>query len=114
MKPLVYGYLRLDVAGEQIRECERRIELFADYQGYDLGMVFHERTYGRAGLDALIAELVRAQCRNVVVPDLEHLTRQAALRQEVETRLWCEAGAGVLVAGALAGISERELAGAIR
>lgn len=114
MKPLVYGYLRLDVAGEHIRECERQIELFADRHGYDLGMVFHERTYGRAGLDALIAELVRAQCRNIVVPDLEHLTRQAALRQAVETRLWCEAGAGVLIAGASAGVLDRELTGAAR
>ncbi|MEV3965138.1 hypothetical protein AB0M34_30345 [Nocardia sp. NPDC050193] len=114
MKPLVYGYLRLDVAGEHIRDCERRIEQFADQQGYDLGMVFHERTYGRAGLDALVAELVRAQCRNVVVPDLEHLTRRTALRQEVEARLWCEAGAGVLVAGASAGVLDRALAGAIR
>lgn len=114
MKPLVYGYLRLDVAGERIQECERRIELFADRHGYDLGMVFHERTYGRAGVDALIAELRRAQCRNVVVPDLEHLTRQAALRHAVETRLWCEAGAGVLIAGSSAGVVGRELAGAIR
>ncbi|WP_280398749.1 hypothetical protein [Nocardia carnea] len=114
MKPLAYGYLRLDVAGEHIRECERRIELFADRQGYDLGMVFHERTYGRAGLDALIAELIRAQCRNVVVPELEHLTRRAALRQAVETRLWCEAGAGVLVAEASPGVRDRELTGAIR
>ncbi|WP_155981126.1 hypothetical protein [Nocardia sp. CNY236] len=77
-------------------------------------MVFHERTYGRSGLDALIAELVRAQCRNVVVPGLEHLTRQAALRQAVETRLWCEAGAGVLVAGASVGGPDREVTGAIR
>jgi hypothetical protein len=106
--------LRLDVAGERIRDCERRIELFADRQGYDLGMVFHERTYGRSGLDALIAEMVRAQCRNVVVPGLEHLTRQAALRQAVETRLWCEAGAGVLVAGASAEVLDEELAEAIR
>ncbi|MBF6163346.1 hypothetical protein IU486_00970 [Streptomyces gardneri] len=114
MKPLVYSYLRLDVTGEHIRDCERRIQQFADQQGYDLGMVFHERTYGRAGLDALIAELGRAQCRYVVVPDLEHLIRQTALRLGVEARLWCEAGAGVLVAGASAGVPDRALAGAIR
>ncbi|MBF6435494.1 hypothetical protein [Nocardia cyriacigeorgica] len=113
MKPLAYGYLRLDVAGESIGECERRIQQFVERQGYDLGMVFHERTYGCAALDALIAELRRAQCRNVVVPDIEHLIRQTALRQAVETRLWCEASAGVLVAR-MAGDLDRESVGVIR
>ncbi|MBF6088274.1 hypothetical protein [Nocardia cyriacigeorgica] len=113
MKPLAYGYLRLDVAGERIWECERRIQQFADRHGYDLGMVFHERTYGCAALDALIAEVRRAQCRNVVVPDLGHLKRQTAVRQVIEARLWCEAGVGVLVAeGAMD--SNREPVGVIR
>ncbi|WP_063063041.1 hypothetical protein [Nocardia violaceofusca] len=111
MKPLLYGYLRLDVAGERIGECEGRIRSFADREGYDLGMVFHERRWGRAALDALIAELRRAECRDVVVPTVDHLTAPDAVRQAVESRLWCEAGAGVLIAAAASGTGQLDGAG---
>ncbi|WP_148306779.1 hypothetical protein [Nocardia nova] len=97
MKPLLYGYLRLDVAGDRVDECERRIRSFAVREGYDLGMVFHEHRCERAALDAMIAELRRAECRSVVVPSAEHLIAPAEFTRAVEARLWCEAGARVLL-----------------
>ncbi|MBF5001090.1 hypothetical protein IRT45_28540 [Nocardia sp. BSTN01] len=98
----MYGYLWLDVAVERVGECDRRIRSLAAPEDYDLGMVFHERRCGRAALDALTAEVRRAECRNVAVPSVEHPTAPAALEEAVEARLRCSAGAEVLLAAAAA------------
>ena len=98
MRPLMYGYLRLDVAGDQLPACEAQIRRFADHDSFDLAMIFHERIHGGSALTALIAELQRSQCHHVVVPTLEHLIRPGMSRQAVEARLWREAAAGVFVA----------------
>lgn len=95
MKPLMYGYLRLDVANDHVAACEAQIQRFAEYEGFDLAMIFHERIHGATALTALIAELRRSQSHHVVVPSMEHLIRPGMSRQAVEARLWCEANAGV-------------------
>lgn len=98
MRPLMYGYLRLDVAGDQIAACEAQIRWFAERDRLDLAMIFHERIHGGSALTALIAELQRSQCHHVVVPTMEHLIRPGMARQAIEARLWREASAGVFVA----------------
>jgi hypothetical protein len=98
MKPLMYGYLRLDVANGQVAPCEAQIRRFVEYESFDLAMIFHERIHGDAALTALIAELRRADAHHVVVPSLQHLIQPGMSRQAVEARLWREANAGVFVA----------------
>jgi hypothetical protein len=98
MMPLMYGYLRLDIAGGQVAACEAQIRHFVEHEGFDLAMIFHERIHGGAALTALIAELQRSQSHHVVVPALQHLIQPGMARQAVEARLWREADAGVFVA----------------
>jgi hypothetical protein len=98
MSPLMYGYLRLDIAGGQVAACEAQIRQFVEHEGFDLAMIFHERIHGGAALTALIAELQRSQSHHVVVPAIQHLTQSGMARQAVEARLWREANAGVFAA----------------
>jgi hypothetical protein len=98
MRPLMYGYLRLDVAGSQVAACEAQIRHFAACESFDLAMIFHERIHGNAALAALIAELQRSESHHVAVPSLKHLIQPGMSRQAVEARLWREANAGVFVA----------------
>lgn len=98
MRPLMYGYLRLDVAGGQVTACKAQIRHFAERDSFDLAMIFHERIHGGAALTTLIAELQRTQSHHVVVPILQHLVQPGMSRQAVEARLWREANAGVFVA----------------
>ncbi|MFF0498862.1 hypothetical protein ACFYU5_20820 [Nocardia aobensis] len=107
----MYGYLRLDVAGSQVVACEAQIRRFAERDGFDLAMIFHERIHGGSALTALIAELQRSKCHHVVVPALEHLIRPGMSRQAVEARLWREADAGVFIAAETASCTATYAAG---
>lgn len=101
LRPLMYGYLRVDLAERdgQIDEWDKQIELFASNEGFDLGMVFHDPDIKGGGFAALIEELQRAESRHVVVPSMAHVIGQGAMsRQALVARLWAEAGAGVWVA----------------
>ncbi|WP_216899657.1 hypothetical protein [Nocardia alni] len=94
----MYGYLRLEFAGGQVPACEAQIRAFAEWEGFDLGMIFHERIHGDVALTALIAELRRSLPHHVAVPSMRHLIQPGMSRQAVEARLWREANAGVFVA----------------
>ncbi len=94
----MYGYLRLELAGGRVPACEAQIRYFAEHEGFDLAMIFHERIHGNIGLTALIAELQRSESHHVAVPSMEHLMQPGMSRQAVEARLWREANAGVFVA----------------
>jgi hypothetical protein len=94
----MYGYLRLELAGGHVPACEAQIRNFAEREGFDLGMIFHERIHGDVALTALIAELQRSQSQHVALPSMEHLIQPGMSRQAVEARLWREANAGVFVA----------------
>jgi hypothetical protein len=94
----MYGYLRLELAGGQVPACEAQIRDFAEREGFDLAMIFHERIHGDVALTALIAELRRSESHHVAVPSIEHLIQPGMSRQAVEARLWREANTGVFVA----------------
>lgn len=98
MRPLMYGYLRTDLVGDQKDEWEERIRLFADREGFDLGMVFHERDGRRGAFTALIHELQRAEARHVAVPSMLHVWGSGTQNHALVSRLWNEANAGVWVA----------------
>lgn len=98
MRPLMYGYLRLELAGGHVPSCEAQIRHFAEREGFDLAMIFHERIHGDVALTALVAELRRSECHHVALPSMEHLIQPGMSRQAVEARLWREANAGVFVA----------------
>jgi hypothetical protein len=98
MRPLMYGYLRVDLVADRVGEWEHRIRSFADREGFDLGTVFQERDTGRAAFSALIQELRRAESRHVVVPSMTHVWGPGQARHALVARLWHEAAAGVWVA----------------
>lgn len=98
MRPLMYGYLCVDLVADRVNEWEERIRLFADREGFDLGMVFHERGGSRGAFTTLIHELRRAEARHVVVPSMAHVWGRGQARHALVARLWDEAGAGVWVA----------------
>jgi hypothetical protein len=86
MRPLMYGYLRLELAGGQVPACEAQIGDFAEREGFDLAMIFHERIHGDVALTALIGELRRSESHHVAVPSMEHLIQPGMSRQAVEAR----------------------------
>lgn len=94
----MYGYLRTDLAEGRVAELADSICVFADREGFDLGMIFHERDSGRAAFTELIHELRRAESRHVVVPSMAHILGHGTSRQALVARLWNEAHAGVWVA----------------
>lgn len=101
MKPLLYGYLRVDddPADAEIRRMERKLRNYAEAEGFCYAGTFHEYQSGRCGaLDELVRELRRAEARHVVVPSMEHLSRHPLLRSYLLNRLEFEAGARVVVA----------------
>src|ERR1700733_14169505 len=42
MKPLIYGYLRVDLVAGRLADSNERIRVFAECEGFDLGTVFVE------------------------------------------------------------------------
>lgn len=101
MKPLLYGYLRVDddPADEELSRMERRLRRHAETEGFCYAGTFHEYQPGvYRALDELVEELRRAEARHVVVPSMEHVSRHPLLRSYLLNRLEFEAGARVVVA----------------
>ncbi|NUS44479.1 MAG: recombinase family protein [Mycobacteriaceae bacterium] len=103
MRPLMYGYMRVDLVSGEVSEWEERIRNFAAREGFDLGTVFHEPGPDRPAFNDLIHELRRAECRHVVVPAMSHVWHSGPApgspgRHRLVARLWEETGAGVWVA----------------
>lgn len=83
-RPLVYGYLRLDLLEDsEISRCQAQLEAFAREHDYEFGAVFHEPSPQTCSVPHAFAELVHA-CRrsgaHVVVTLAGHLSGMAMPR----------------------------------
>ncbi|MEV6323731.1 hypothetical protein AB0M45_21435 [Nocardia sp. NPDC051787] len=84
VRPLVYGYLRLDLLeGSEVAACHAQLEAFARQHGYEFAAVFHESSPQTWSVPHAFAELVHA-CRrsgtHVVVTLAGHLSGMAMSR----------------------------------
>lgn len=100
VKPLIYGYLRADLAkhANQIEEWDRQIREFATAEGFEVGTVFHEppdRMW--SAFAALLIELKRSECHDAIVPAMAHMLRPGSaspntlvdlLRTEAHAFVW--------------------------
>jgi DNA invertase Pin-like site-specific DNA recombinase len=100
--PLAYGYMRVpaDVPDYRVRRVEEAVIRFAQSKGLYFVSFFFELDCGsREGFDELIAELVRADARHVVVPSLKHLALNELLQAAMREQLALEAMAEVHAVG---------------
>ncbi|WP_331765123.1 hypothetical protein [Nocardia sp. NBC_01388] len=100
VKPLVYGYLRTDLVkhANQLAEWDRQIREFATAEGFEVGTVFQEPPdLMWSALAALMIELKRSECHDVVVPAISHMLRPGSatpnalvelLRTEAHAFVW--------------------------
>ncbi|EOD63942.1 hypothetical protein [Amycolatopsis vancoresmycina] len=113
--PPAYGYLRVpvDVPDRRARELELAVIRFAESRSLNFVSFFFDSDFGvRGGFTELVAELVRANARHVVVPSLRHLARHARLQDAMQDRLVLDAGAEVhAVWHSEAGCRERWVSG---
>ncbi|PJE93812.1 hypothetical protein CUT44_31910 [Streptomyces carminius] len=103
MKPLIYGYMRIEPHQEDdtIKHLEESLHGFADRGGYELAKVFQEEVSGsHIAFDELLLELLNHRARQVVVPNLSHLSVSPLLRAIMLSQLSRRTGAHLHEAGA--------------
>lgn len=100
VKPLLYGYLRADLAKRtgELEGWVRQIHAFAGAEGFELGTVFREPPGLKwSAFAALLIELKRSECHDVVVPAPPHMLRPGSvspgalvdlLRSEAHAVVW--------------------------
>ena len=77
VRPVLLGYLRVDVLRDrtELPRLEAELHAFADAEEFGLGTVYVEQGDASGAFHALMTELGRDEAvRGVVVPDLRHLT----------------------------------------
>jgi hypothetical protein len=84
--PLMYGFVRLAMAGEPVDDCDRQLRNYARDEGFELAVVFHDSGNGGA-FEELLCELVRSEARHVIVPTMEHLAGLPVPRYQLLSRL---------------------------
>lgn len=100
VKSLSYGYVRVppDLADDDVRRIELGMRALADSHGLRLVGFFSEFQPGYYGVfGELITELRRSGARHVVVPSLDHLSRNPYLQTLLVMRLAREADAQLWV-----------------
>lgn len=94
MKPLMYGYLRVEdeAEDEEIARIERELSSFADTEGCCYATTFYEYEPGsHRAFDELAEELKRAAARHVVVPSMNHISAHPILQRHMVMRLELDA-----------------------
>ncbi|WP_216893694.1 hypothetical protein [Nocardia alni] len=72
LRPLMYGYLRLDLIEGDVAEWDAKVVEFAEAAGFDLATVFHESDTGSvvpAEFMSMIRELRRSRASAVAIPE---------------------------------------------
>ena len=88
--PLAYGYMRVPAGlpDRKVRGLEQAVIRYAHSLGLHFVRFFFEFHCGaRDGFEELIAELVQADARHVVVPSLRHLALNTLLQDAMCERL---------------------------
>ncbi len=96
MKPLLYGYMRVDSEqpDEVLRCAEQSLLAYADMEGYCFAALFYEFQPGfRGAFNELIETLKRTEARHVIVPSLDHMSGHAVLCYAMLEQLELETGA---------------------
>ena len=96
MKPLIYGYVRVEDGSSEddIQQAEQRMKHLADVEGFSYERTFYEYVSGdHSAFEELIAEIQRVEARAVIVPSYEHLSAHPILFQIMVERLSQEASA---------------------
>lgn len=98
MKPLIYGYMRVDDGrpDEEIRQDEQEMIRWAQAEGYDMVAIYWETDKGStAELTALIEQLKRTKTSAVLVPSIEHFGAGPLLQELRWARIAQTVGAEV-------------------
>lgn len=102
VKPLAHGYIRMEEPDEtEIALMCKDIGSHCTLNGFRLGSIFVDRgvpddVFARTGFLDLLDALRLTQAHAVVVPEVEHLSRQAFI-QDALKRMVEQASAEVLV-----------------
>ncbi|MDG4773299.1 hypothetical protein [Solwaraspora sp. WMMD792] len=87
MKPVIYGYLRVDrdALDGDTRQMELELKFWAEQEGYCFAGLFHEcdDTLNRPALAVLIEEIGRSGARHVVMPVLAHLSTHPVIQHHL-------------------------------
>jgi len=101
LKPLIYGYMRLDpeAPDNDIRQMEIALRYYAETKGYCFATTFYEDLShdgsDRSAFAELIEELQRSEARHVIVPTADHFSAHPLLRTSMLLQLENEALAQV-------------------
>src|SRR5436190_23176382 len=102
VKPLVYGYVRLEWPNEaEIDLMRNDITTYCTLNGYHLGAIFVDRgvtddVFARTGFIDLLQQVRRAHAHGVVVTSIDHLSSEAFV-QDALKRMVEQAKAEILV-----------------
>lgn len=105
MRPLVYGYVRLNPADPQeVGDCLMRdLAAYAEREGFTLADVFTDRDAGagdqfrRSGFVVMVETLRRPGVDGVLIPSLFHFSRFPGVHQAMRALIELETGARVFV-----------------
>ncbi|MFG1954131.1 hypothetical protein [Micromonospora sp. NPDC048830] len=105
MRPLVYGYVRLNPADPQeLGDCLMRdLAACAEREGFTLADVFTDRDarisdqFGRSGFVVMAETLRRPGVDGVLIPSLCHFSRFPGVHQAMRALIELETGARVFV-----------------
>ncbi len=101
LKPLIYGYMRLDpeAPDNDIRQLEIALRYYAETKGYCFATTFYEDLShdgsDRSAFAELIEELQRSEAQHVIMPTTNHLSPHPLLRTSMLLQLENEAHAQV-------------------
>ena len=101
LKPLIYGYMRLDpeAPDNDIRQMEIALRYYAETNGYCFAITFYEDLShdgsDRSAFAELVEELQRSEARHVIVPTTDHFSAHPLLRTSMLLQLENEAHAQV-------------------
>ncbi|WFE25536.1 recombinase family protein [Solwaraspora sp. WMMD791] len=92
MKPLMYGYLRVDrdALDGDTRQMELALQFWAEQEGYCFAGLFRDQdttTPNRPALTALIEQISRSGARHVIMPSLARLSTHPAAQRHLRHAL---------------------------
>lgn len=98
-KPLVFGYMRVldDMTDEEAKQKQDGMTAYAEANGYQLAMIFHEYVLGgQSAFTDLVETVKRVEARHVIVPSYRELALTRPLQDAMTLQLTCVTQAEII------------------
>ncbi|MGC5344129.1 recombinase family protein [Streptomyces sp. DT24] len=99
MTPLIFGYMRVndDMSDEEAARKQDAMSAYAEANGFQLAVVFHEYVSGAQTVFTEMVDVVRqARARHVIVTSYRELALNRSLQDAMTLHLSCAADADII------------------